>query len=229
MISYKEYKQLQESFFGLAGGTLGVTSPQSLGLMGAHTDTKSAEEMLDEAKKKAKKMLAGCGTGQATDDGDGEVVKPSAVKDADVDADDDAPKGDGADDDDENLDPEAMDGPKFSKKKMSADDKCSECHQSPCVCSDVKKKFKEAMMEEMESEFFASLRSMMAPPKPRDFSPVSEEILFNPSDPNFGLVAQDASEPVQTVSEPSPGEVGFSPEGRLGDPLGGYSESVKKK
>jgi hypothetical protein len=221
MISYKEYKQLQESF----GFNLGVTTTQSLGLMGAHTaageETQSYEQMLDEAKKKArKKMLAGMGTapmGDDDDDKDGEVVDPAAVKDdPDAGSDDDAATTDGDDEE------EGLDAPKFSKKKMSGDDKCSECGKSPCKCSDVKKKFKEAFLDEMEKDFFASLKSMMAPPKPREFKAVSEEILFNPSDPNFGLVANDASEPLAVAQ---PGEIGFAPDTILGHPTGGLGSA----
>lgn len=217
MISYKEYKQLNESFVGVTGGTLGLKTTPSLGLVGSHT--KSVEEMLEEAKKKAKKMLAGSGEGPVPgDSGDGEVVPPKAVKDKvkDDDAGDDA--------DVENLDTDddgddALAGVKFSKKKC-------------------KKEGTEGF-DNQWADFVDSLKSQMQPAKSYwdGFSPqYKEEILIPDNDPNAGLVAADASEPVQTVSEPAPGEVGFAPEQSLvtmgGFDIRGYLESVtpvKKK
>jgi hypothetical protein len=77
MLSYKNWKLINESFVGDA--VLGIISPQSF-LVSDAPASMSTDEVLEEMKKKlakAKKKM----------NGDGEIVRPSAIKDADPDAD----------------------------------------------------------------------------------------------------------------------------------------------
>jgi hypothetical protein len=89
MLSYKEFKQINESVMGAR--TLGLAQPQSLGII---TDIPTEEELLAEMKKKMaatkakmkKKMF-----GDVDPEG-GEMVKKAEPKDGDIDAEKDAAK-----------------------------------------------------------------------------------------------------------------------------------------
>lgn len=206
MISYKEWKQfqnLQENF----GFTLGLGVQQTLGVMGSNT--KTSEEMLEEAKKKAKKMLAGSGDKPEMDDadddesGDGEMVEPASPKDD--------PKGDVEGDVEGEGEGEGegenLNKPMFSKKKS-------------------KKESVEAADAD-EQAFFDDLRSML---KISDrvanagIKAVAEDYLLPQM--NFSMGVPDAvltpvEEPEVSI-QPQDGYVGSAPEGRLGF-FGGYA------
>src|SRR3990172_713364 len=115
MKSFNDWKEEKESTLQENTFTIGLSSPQSLGVANAQTG-------LDEAKGKKKKMFGD----ELTDDG-GELAKASEPKDKDIDMDDD----DHDDDDDDNecgkkdLTPMMMKKcGKTMKKKMKKED----CH-----------------------------------------------------------------------------------------------------
>ena len=89
MISYKEWKQLNESIIGMSN--IGLVQPQNLGILSnsptvqpqevvVDADSNEDDEIIAEVKKKIAKL-------KKKMDGDGEVVPPAAKKDADPDAD----------------------------------------------------------------------------------------------------------------------------------------------
>lgn len=126
MLSYKEYKQINESVLGTR--TLGMSQPQSLGII---SDMPTEEELLAEMKKKMaetknkmkKKML-----GDVDQEG-GEMVKPAEPKDADKDAEkiaakdsEDTEEKDDHDEEDEDTDHEDKESEKEEEKEHEDDD-----------------------------------------------------------------------------------------------------------
>lgn len=185
MLSYKEFKQFNE--FSM---NTGVKSVSSLGVLGSQTpQTKTVEELLDEAKEKCKKMFAG--TDQRLGLKDGEMVSPSAVKD---DPENEVEDEEETSEEDEDEDNEDCKTDKTSFTKF------------------FKKKSKESKKNEVSEEFFSRIRSQMQPRKPhKDLDVnVKEEILFPNNDPNSSLVSQDASEPVKVYSS-MPDQLGYTP------------------
>jgi hypothetical protein len=193
MISYKQWKTINESFIGTTT-TLGVSTPQSMGVMGQQMgQINSEEELLDEMKKKfaymkdnLKKKMKKKMDGDI-DDLDGEVVPPAAKKDADPEAD---AKAAAASDDAEVVDTDGeVDGETDSEDEVKPD-------KPEMMKKCMKKKMKK---EDAGDEWWNSLQDMMAVQDTKNWdgwSPVEE----TPAAP----------------ATPAPGEVGFAPAQRIG-------------
>jgi hypothetical protein len=220
MISYKNWKSLNESF-GFT--TLGLAQPQNLGLT---SNLPTEEELLSEMKKKMaaikkkmkKKMDGDMGIAPDEDEGDGEMVAPAAKKDENPDADKEAAvdSEDGGDDsevvvkgkkvvdpsgDDETPDDAGGDEDKgddtgmakelfMMKKKMKKDGKKD---------SKDKKDDKKEIKKE-DADWINSVQNMLGVPQTSNwdgFSPVGEVS-------------------VAVREEPAAGEVGFAPQGKVG-------------
>jgi hypothetical protein len=188
MVTYKQWKTVNESFIGST--TLGLATPQSMGLVGQQVQQlPSEEQMLDEMRKKMsymkdnlKKKMKKKMDGDV--DIDGEVVPPAAKKDADPDADIKAAA-------------DSTDGDEVSSDDTGEiDGKVDDDAEKKCM----KKKMKK---EADESEaFWNSLQTMMAPQDGKNWdgwSPVDDLPVTTDSAP----------------AEPGPGEVGFAPSQRI--------------
>lgn len=210
MLSYKQYKQLNESLYGFT--SLGVTTPAAIGVMGA---TGASEAAIEEGKKK--KMLADVEDKEdapedeapADDEGD-----PKAQELADLDDEE------GGDCGEMQFCKKGM--KKKSKKNMKAEgneEKC-QCGKNKCECGAPAKR---PQMTEDELAWWSSVHDML------DFNPdgknwdgiaVKEDALIEPP-------AQDGL--VYKNDEPQAGDVGFAPQGRIGyqpaDPGWKYSNS----
>ncbi|MFI5343967.1 MAG: hypothetical protein ACHQUC_07085 [Chlamydiales bacterium] len=240
MLSYEKWKTLNESF----NVTLGLAAPLSLGIRSSTGAT--FEQLLDERRKMKKKMLGDRLDVRRDDDdedetGDGEMVEPTSIKDRlkDDDGDD---HGDEHGDDDEDMDDmdhdhdeDDMDhdhdhdhddddmGKNRLLSKVQMMKKKMKSKMKKKMCSGSKPKMKKKMAAEqaqeepvLEDDFLKSLTNMMnggEAVRYWDGMPKNEDALFPAVDPNASL---EKSEPSQAGSEPKAGEVGYAPQGRVG-------------
>jgi len=195
MLSYKEYKNLNESVLG-APLTLGLGKPQVVGTVGAVGGTEAEEESLEEAKKKMKKKMLGevppeeeLGDDEVNDkevddeSGDGEI-EDKEVDDNEIDDESDADEP-GDEEESEDDVPDMFCKKCKSKMKKGACKKCG---------FKMKKKMKKKMKNEMTEEeiaWWSSVHSMMD----------TEKYLARSWD---GFT-------------PGPGEPGFAPQQKVGE------------
>ena len=229
MLSYKNWKEINESLMGMGPITLGLSNPQNIAVVGSNTagleeeiegELESTEDWLAEAKKKmkilkkkinkAKKKMNGDMEDEVpSDDGDGddEDMGDDDGDDEDVDDDDDSDSGDddGDSDSDDNGDDEDMGdgngGGMFMKKggKKKMGHGYMKKGGKKKSGSYSKKKMKK------EAHWWAS------DPDPKNWDGISaldEDSLVPPTDPNADFDQQQ--------EEPQPGDVGFAPDGRVG-------------
>lgn len=205
MLSYKQYKLLQESFAGNV--TLGLGTQPSVGggpINNLGFTSIKADELAESKRGgcKKKKMDADADI-DMDDDGDEEISdkldikkKPMGKPVDDMGDDDSDDDDDGDDDSDGDVD---MDnGEETDKMRPTA---------TPFMKKNMKKNMKKKMTKE-ESEFLQSLKKMLEfNPNTKNWdgiSKISEDSLLPPSNPNAGL---------NSDAEPQPGEVGYAPGG----------------
>lgn len=191
--SYKQWKQLNES---LLATTLGISTPKGFLV---------TDQPLEEGKKKKKHMdLEDDEDVEEEEDeidvekdaetGDGEVVEPSSKKDL--------PTEEEPVEDEEEEDDDEEDERKLLSKAMVA--------PSPTM---MKKKGMKKKMKKENQEWLASFNKMLSFQKTKNWDGFSEDALLPLTDMN-GQELIEPSTPINT--EPQPGEVGYSPETRLG-------------
>jgi len=236
MLSYKNWKSLNESY----DHSLGLAVPQSLGISSNTGST--LEELLAERKKMKKKMLGNTDMGNEDDDetGDGEMVEPTSLKDKlkdrgddDMDGDDDDMDDDdgddhgdehGDDDEDAHDDNEGGDeedgldkaNPLLSKIQMMKK-KMKNKMKKKCSTG-MKKKMKAEEVEvhsNEQNDFIQSISKMMSGGDGQTnwdgLGVRNEDQLLPYIDPNTGYAMN---------KEPGPGEVGYAPQGKVGDFFG---------
>lgn len=219
MLSYKEYKLLNESLYGVT--PLGIAKPTNLGIMGANLSE------LEEGTKKKKKYMS-----DLLDDEDPDVEDlGDDLGDDDM---GDEPDVD-LDDEDEGMDGEGGCGGKhieFCKKMMKKHMKKEWCGKEKYTdkegpepdyddMSDLKEKPKKKSKKDKDKDkvkfetltqedkdWWASVKNMLnSDPQPRNWDGISvqEDQLIPPA--NDGMVYR----------QPSAGEPGFAPQQRVGD------------
>ncbi|RDJ35515.1 MAG: hypothetical protein DWQ19_11910 [Crenarchaeota archaeon] len=208
MLSYKQWKTLNESF----DTNLGLGQPQSLGVRSENGPTLDEFlTLLDEKKKMKKKML-----GEKPDveidveddeTGDGEMVEPSSVKDkkkidVDVDVNDEVEDDMDDDDMDDMEDTEDMDDEQLMMMKKKSKKKMKKCSSKK-----MKKKMKKENVE--VDPWLQSVTNMLKYNDGKSWDGLAsqnEDALIPASDPN-----------AEFAQEPGPGEVGYAPQGKVGD------------
>lgn len=214
MLTYKQYKSLNESF----DCTLGLSQRQAVGVTSnAGPTLDEFMQLLDEKKKMKKKMLGDMGDDET---GDGEMVEPSSLKDKKVvvdkddmgdhdhdhdDDDDDMGDDDMGDDDGGDIDLKGLKGDKLMMMKKKMKNKMKKCSKKM-----KKEAAEETAPEVADDPWMQSVMGMLKGDNERHwdgFSPLTnEDALIPASDPNKGLVDE----------QPQPGDVGFAPQGRIG-------------
>ena len=217
--SYKQWKLLNEALGGIGPFTLGLSNPQSVGVIGAQLGEEGEE--LEEAKKAPKgkkKMGAEIDidaekevdddiSDETDDDISDETDDETEVDKVDIEDDDDEETETPEEEEEEEEGEEIEDGEKITtditKKPMLMKKKC-------------KKGMKKAMKKE-DRDWWNSVNSMLLSDPDTEkswdgFSKIKEDALLPPVDANEGLA--DAA---PTVSDdPQPGEPGFAPQTRFG-------------
>lgn len=206
MLSYKQYKLLEESFAGNI--TLGLGRQPSVGggpINNLGFTSIKADELAETKRCSGKKKMDA--DADMDDDGDEEVSdeldikkKPMGKPADDVDDSDDDSEGDddGDEDDDDDGDEDMDNGEETDKMRPTA---------TPFMKKNMKKNMKKKMTKE-EIEWVLSLKKMMEfNPNSKHWDGISkmtEDSLLPPSNPNAGL---------DSNAEPQPGEVGYAPGG----------------
>jgi len=230
MLSFKDWKDkqsiLKES--ALAGVfTLGVKSPNNIGISGANTEPISdinfeLEEAKKKSAKKCKKMDGELSDEDAETAPDGEVIPKEKAAPKDLDAEEEGgedeikaadDEAEAADDEEEAADDEAEaadDEEEAADDELAADAK----KKLPVPMFQKKKQKKQMKKEGIElsdddKEFLASLKKMYdaGNPNHKFSSGLSEDALMTPVDPNAGLADMEP----EINPNPQPGEVGYAP------------------
>ena len=183
MLSYKKWKMLNEQFGGPI--TLGLKSPNQVAVVGAVAPTEEELEAdnLEEGKKK--KMLRDPNLDDEMGDDLGDELGDPDVEDL---GDDDG-ECDCSCHDDEEEDPEGIEGP-----------------DGIMLCKKSAKKSAKKMTKE-EEEWWSSVHDMTKFNDTKGWDGLAEDALLSPENPNDGLDGSD---------EPGPGEVGYAPQGKVG-------------
>lgn len=240
MLTYKKWKQLNESFGSV---TLGLSTPSTLGgVVGAQNITPEEAEgiELEEGKegKEGKKGKCKCGKKQCICskkmlDMDPEVLKQITTSDddkeveTDVDATSDEDEVDvdelGDESDEEITDAEEDeeeeengDEDKIIVKKSIKEIPPMMQKKKMCAKKHMKKKMGKKNCKHMtkeDAEWWQSIHDMMDVRHTTDkhWDGISEDQLYAPKDANEGLDGE---------SEPGPGEPGYAPQTRIGTPFG---------
>lgn len=224
MMSYKEWKMINESFGG--NFTLGLKTPASVGItgskmaeMGLHPDPDNEDPNLDDDHGGGDEGDLGSDTGLPNLDdmdldallghdhggGDDNDMDDDGDLDNDSDKDDDSKTRDGDDDGDEDDDAESDDSDGFEPKFMSSD-LSSEVPMDPSLDymkKDGHDKNCSCHMHKESDDFFSSLFNQARGEHGQKF--------------NGGLKKEDflLPPPAEENKEPGPGEVGYAPQGRL--------------
>lgn len=230
MLSYNQWKTLNESLFST---TLGVAGQTPLGVLNS---------LLDEAKAKGKKKMFGDDAEDDAETGDGEVVEPASEKDAPEDDEVEVKMGGDekggcgkcmkskkkmsvkptfTDEDDAEAGPE-MDAEEGGEEVPAEEDEAEEGddEEQPCGKKKLpmpvntpmaaKKKLKKEAYLDDEADWLQSVQSMIGTGKVNvkfddGFTRYFEDALIPPQDAN-----------AEVTESPAPGDVGFAPEQRLG-------------
>lgn len=218
MLSFEKWKLMNESLGGAF--TLGVKSPDTIGVVGSNTEEiienepLSFERELEEAKKCLKKKMDG-DVPNPEDGGNVPPPPPKKPEDDDAEAEADADeKGDHSEPDgDEDADgKEPQDSGDDGDGDDDADDKVDE---KPTLFQ--KKKQKKGMKKE-DVDRWNSLQSqlMRGLPGQKYWDGLSEDAVYPPADPNTGLGDMQP----ETPTNPQPGEVGYAPDSRVATGFG---------
>lgn len=201
MLSFKDWKSLNESY----DFSLGLATPNTVGIQ-SQSGFASFAELLEAKKKMKKKMF---GDEEIPDEEDEEEVEVPEEGDEEEVEDDDAETGDGevvepSAPKDKEMEPEGGKAAflarmkKKMKKKMAA-----EGTQAEPIADDA------PAAEGTEDAWFQSIKSMITFQDPRndgltDYT--NEDALMPFIDPNTGF-----------ARKPVAGEVGFAPQGKIGE------------
>lgn len=206
MLKYQEWKQLNESFGFGPTYTLGVKTPQAVGVIGSVLH--SEEPNIEESKKKEpkKKMLKFDGEekekspfkgGKSPFKGKSPFVKKDEEPEDEEEAeekpeeeeDEDEKKSNKKPEDEEETEEEPEEGdedevPMFAKK----------CSKAKC----------KAKMKKEDQEWWNSVHNMLdvSSVNNKSWDGLTEDLLLSPSD--------------ETQEQPKPGEVGYAPQTRIG-------------
>jgi len=204
MLSYKEWKELNESFGGPV--PLGIGKQQAVGVVNSLSTIEDLESLEEAAKKKKKKMLA--------DLEDKELeVSPDDV-DIDVDVDDEEDDVCPGKDDEVDIDVDVDDEeeeedvpPMMAKKKMKGKMKKKMAKKGCKTCKASSKK-----MTKEDQEWYNSVKRQVDSDPNRKYNDglpsISEDALLAPE--------QEPEADQMTPNEPQPGEVGYAPEQKIG-------------
>jgi len=186
MLSYREYK-LNESLLGMGPISLGLRTPNSLGVVGSNL----GDETLEEAKKKKKKIKKKMNGDEEIEDEDLEAVEDEEEVDVDVEEEPDEEEVDDEEDvdveDKEDVDIEVDEEEPILKGACKGKN-CTKYMKKEK--GKKKKPAKKKMKTEEDQTWWTSVQNMMD---------------SNPNQKFWDGIG------------PKPGEPGFAPQGRVGD------------
>lgn len=202
--SYKQWQMLNETFGAVGSFTLGLSNPQSLGIVGSQ-----GLMDLEEAKKQAKKKKMDADiemddeiSDEDDDDMEIEKIGIKGKKLVGPEEEEEEEEEDGEEEEEEEeIDTDITKRPIFMKKK----------------CKKAMKKAMKKGMKKEDQEWWNSINNMLLANPDTDkcwdgFSRIKEDALLPPVDSNQGLADMNP----QIYGTPQPGEVGFAPQTKFG-------------